>query len=295
MSDITPGVYRDVPEGRYRDWRYASASRLNLLADRSPAHVRWELDHPTPPTPEMVIGSACHSVILTPERFATDYVTAGPCASVLKSGDRKGEECGRPGLHLAAGTWFCGSHGGGPGFAPIRATVLTTEQAQIVERCHEAVTHHPYAGGNLDAATEAELSIVWECPHTGLRMKSRIDAYRPGVLIDLKSTRDASPDAFAKGIVGWGYHRQIAAYMDALEAVGMPVEVAAIIAFEKEPPFAVAMYELHPDDIELGRQESITLRQHYADCERSGEWPGYGEKASMIRLPDWYRARREYR
>lgn len=291
-----PGVYRGVREAVYHSWPYASASRLNLLAEKSPAHVRWEMDHPSDPTPDMVIGSACHSVILTPGRFNCDYITARPCSAILKSGDRKGMACGKSGAFpVAEGLWYCGTHFDGADDGVLDGlTVLSPDDAKVVERCHEAVTTHPLAGRLIDGAADTELSIVWDCPDTGLRLKARIDAFLDGVLVDLKSTACASSRAFTGSMLKWGYHRQIALYLEALAAHGMKVDIATIIAFEKTPPFAVAVYRIDPADIPVGHSQNRRLKALFRQCEASGQWPGYGDSSTTISLPDWYRQRDEF-
>ena len=144
------------------------------------------------------------------------------------------------------------------------------------------------------------------------------------IIGDLKTTEDASPEGFAKSIANWRYDVQHAYYMDgtrlALEQGkcnppqegkaelsvywtdpvtgvlcrcrpdfwrGYPKHFA-FIAVEKKPPYAVGVYVLDSEGVEIGRAQYQHDLRVYAECVRSGEWPGYGDKIQTISLPGWH-------
>jgi exodeoxyribonuclease VIII len=59
------------------------------------------------------------------------------------------------------------------------------------------------------------------------------------------------------------------------------------LVVEKKPPYAVAVYVLDPESIALGRAEYRRDLQLYAECKRTGVWPGYGDKIQTIGVPQW--------
>lgn len=144
------------------------------------------------------------------------------------------------------------------------------------------------------------------------------------IIGDLKTTEDASPEGFAKSIANWRYDVQHAYYMDgtrlALEQGkctppqegkaelsvywtdpvtgvlcrcrpdfwrGYPKHFA-FIAVEKKPPYAVGVYVLDSEGVEIGRAQYQHDLRVYAECVRTGEWPGYGDKIQTISLPAWH-------
>lgn len=144
------------------------------------------------------------------------------------------------------------------------------------------------------------------------------------IIGDLKTTEDASPEGFAKSIANWRYDVQNAYYIDgtrlALEQGkcnppqegkaelsvywtdpvtgvlcrcrpdfwrGYPKHFA-FIAVEKKPPYAVGVYVLDSEGVEIGRAQYQHDLRVYAECVRTGEWPGYGDKIQTISIPGWH-------
>ena len=122
-----------------------------------------------------------------------------------------------------------------------------------------------------------------------LRCKGRVDYYDPrgGVLADLKTTRDASEDAFSRSAWDYGYFRQLAFYAHALERLGFEVSEVLVIAAEKEPPYGVAVYAVEDQALRAGWRQVEDLVAVYARCEATGVWPCYCEDAQPLTLPAW--------
>ena len=74
------------------------------------------------------------------------------------------------------------------------------------------------------------------------------------LIVDLKTTMDASPDAFARTAANFNYPLQAAYYVDGLQAAGIasPDAVTSFVflVVEKTPPYGVAVYTLPEDAIE---------------------------------------------
>ena len=85
---------------------------------------------------------------------------------------------------------------------------------------NESLLSHPVAGG-LIAGGETENTAIWNDPLYGFRCKCRPDkGFKDiGVLVDLKSAKDASPFEFSKDAANFGYHVQAAWYTDGMNSV----------------------------------------------------------------------------
>lgn len=74
---MEPGVYYDLPNSEYHGGAGINKGLLDVVA-RSPMHAKALLDtandNDREPTPAMVLGTALHTLVLEPEKFADEYV-----------------------------------------------------------------------------------------------------------------------------------------------------------------------------------------------------------------------------
>ncbi len=263
-----PGLYADVPMSEYHTWPGASQSRLKTLRDKSPLHLRYEMDHPSESTPTQALGEAVHVAVLQPDLFALDYVRA-------PEGDRRTKAVKSAWADLASD---CPD-----------STILKPDDYDLCAVLRDTIAAHPKASRLLEG--DAERSAVWD-DATGVRCRGRFDLIsdRAPVIVDLKTTRDASPDAFGRAIYTYGYYIQGAHYRRGGQALGLEIEHFVIIAIEKVPPYALAVYDITGDALRAGEEELDVLLARYAECEQSGVWPGYGGvtgNVAPISLPPW--------
>jgi hypothetical protein len=124
---------------------------------------------------------------------------------------------------------------------------------------------------------------------TGELCRCRPDLYREdlGIIVDVKSTASAHPDAFARSVVNYGYHAQEAFYSDGWRSLGKPVDGFVFLAWEKKAPFAYAVYELPPSIVEEGRALMREALETYAECVKAERWPGYGEGVQELSFKRW--------
>lgn len=282
-----PGVHPDTPMDDYHDWDAASHSRLSRLI-RSPAHLKAYLEEPPSETPALRFGRAAHTAVLEPDRFASAYKVLGQCSGQKKDGNR----CGKRASVLRSSVAYCGTHDPAPGEAMEGGVeILGDEEMERVRAMQEVVHAHPAAKGLLTGSGEAELSMLWEDEATGVLCKARWDRHSPdvagGAIVDYKTTQDASPAAFEKAIFNYGYFRQGAMYLMGARARKLPARHFVIIAQEKDPPYAVAVYRLTEGTLDGGREIIESLLRRYAECRESGEYPGYPPEVQDISIPRW--------
>ena len=143
-------------------------------------------------------------------------------------------------------------------------------------------------------STYAEASAFWIDEATGELCKCRPDWTAPAgdgvILVDGKTCIDASPEGFARAIVNFGYHRAAAWYSDGYEqASGKPVYGYVFACAESAYPHAAAAYMLGDEDLERSRAHNRVMLNLYAECKRTGVWPGYPPGVQLIELPKWAR------
>ena len=261
------GFHPDLAFPDYLALDRLSPSGAKVLT-RSPAHYRHHRDHPPAETPALRIGKALHSLALE-GRAAFDLAfTVAP-------------ECDRR-TNAGKALWadFTAASEG--------KTVLTAAESEQVESMAGAILSHPLAPALLADGTP-ELSMLWDDPETGCPCKGRMDLARleAGAILDLKTTLDASPAAFARSVVSFGYSTQAAAYLSGAAALGADVTDFVIVAVEKSAPFAVGIYRLPDAALELGRRRWREACALYVQCLESGRWPGYPETITELALPNW--------
>ncbi|MDZ4341359.1 MAG: PD-(D/E)XK nuclease-like domain-containing protein [Candidatus Binatia bacterium] len=286
ITDGLPGLYPDVPEEAYHSIPACNQSRLKLLGEKSEAHVYHEMQNPTPPTPEMEFGSAVHVAVLQPDQLERRYVVVGQCAGQTQ----KGERCANGGSIIIDGHSFCRRHVPKTGTPDDRRTIRQVD----FDRCRD-MRDSVYACASARDALEhpdpTELSALWSWNVDGfpLPCKARMDKLLPsaGAIADLKTTVDASPRGFVRAVYTYGYYVQAAFYTQGAAALGCACDDFLIVAVEKEPPFACAIYRVRDDAIEAGFNELQPLLLRYAHAVQTNTWPSYPQTPIEIGLPDY--------
>ena len=249
-----------------------SKSHLDLIA-RSPLHYWARYIDPKrvipEPTPAMRIGSAVHTHVLELHKWDAEYIVA---PDGLDRRTKAGKE--------AWAAFEAEANG---------RTVLSREDADLVMHMGRAVLSHPAAAMLLGMAGEAETTHMWTEPTTGLQCKCRPDwLTSDGIVVDLKTTEDASPREFRRSIAKWRYHCQAGWYTAGLEAAtGERPAGFIFIAVEKKPPFAVGVYAADQEMIHHGYDTAMRDLQTLAECKSNGRWPAYSDRIEAISLPAW--------
>ena len=262
-----PGIYPDLDELRYHAdddlaphlGRSLSASGAKVLL-RSPARFAWERDHPTPTTDALEIGSAVHSFILG----------SGPTVSEVKADSWRTKAAQEErDAHRRAGM-----------------IPLLTADFERALRVATAVSRHPLAG-QIITEGQAESSMYWIDSDTGITCRGRIDFLRANAIVDVKTTIDATPEAFRKSIANFGYDVQAAHYQDGIEALTGDRLPFVFVVVEKTPPYLVGVYQLDDDWLAHGADQIRQARRIYADCEAADDWPGLPLEIVTLTPPRW--------
>lgn len=239
-----------------------SKSGLDLIA-RSPMHYRFrELCEPTA---AMILGTATHAAILEPIAYASDYVILSPDVADRRSSVYK-EAVKQRGQEY----------------------VLLASDADLIAGMCESVQANPHAAALL-ADGESEMSLFTRDPVTGVIVRARYDwLTRAGQPVDLKTTKDASDDAFGKSVMNYRYHVQDVFYCDVWEwAFGEQPPQMLFLAVESDMPHCTAIHRIPHDFRQYARKVYRADLNRYAECLESGEWPGLPGEPHTTQMPGW--------
>lgn len=272
-----PGLYPGVSFEEYLAWDAVSSHDL-MLVRRSPAHLRDAKAAPRQPTDAMRMGTAAHAWILQPEE-APDLVMVAP---KVDRRTKAGKQMWAEFLEEAGDR-----------------TIVNEEEATALAKMAGAVAAAPAAQAVLGAAKVREASMLWRswigAEPSDVWSRGRPDAVSEcgGLIVDLKTTQDASPDAFARTAANFNYPLQAAYYIDGLKAAGIASPEAVIsfvfLVVEKTPPYGVAVYTLPEEAIELGRSQYQSAFSTYEDAVATNIWGGYSAayQIETLNLPRW--------
>lgn len=258
---ITSGITADA----YHAGPGVSRSQLWTLYCKSPAHlVGGEKED----TQALVFGRAVDDALLMPETFEKTYVR-GP-------EDRRG------------GRWTNAQANA----TNTGQTLLTEGDYDACRVIRDAVHANSYLNRIIVSShSQTGTSAYWIDAISGELCKARADLLRRdiGLILDLKTAREADPKHFANAVANYGYHVQEAYYSDGYNYASAKLDIGGFVflAIEKEPPYAFGVYELMPGAVAEGRAIYRKALDTYAKCKRENYWPGYPEEVTPLDLPRW--------
>ena len=232
----------------------------------------------TKPSPDMVFGQDVHAAVLEPNDFQT-RVSPGPTGVRRNSKAWKDAE---------AQAQVSG-----------RRIVKPDEYIQIMDiissvSSNKDAKHLVYGTEGL-----AEASFQWVDPRTGLQLKARVDRYIPPVvgippiIVDLKTTMDASPRFMGDRLVRWPYMmlHQMAFYRRAIrDFTGGAVPDVRIIAIEKSPGHPTAVFTVSQEDMDQADKDVDALLYTIQQAELFGDDSATTDQyeSATLRPPHWW-------
>ena len=252
-----------------------SHSKLSCLAQNPMEfRMRYVDDPPTLPPKEsdaFAMGHAVHCLALEPESFSDRFF-------VLPKIDRRTKE-------------------GKAAYAEIQEaskskTLLDGDDYADAIACVQALNNHAEFATIM--AQPKRVEVPFEFDLFGHRFKAKpdciVDSMR--LIVDIKTTDDASPHKWQWSAVDYGYHRQAWIYQEALMRSTDAAYRFVFAVVEKPKPSTrgipptVALYELDPFTVEMGEQDVYTLVQDYEHRQHIGWWQQYYSNGIVpLRLP----------
>lgn len=193
--------------------------------------------------PGSVMGDALHALLLEPDVFENHYLA-------LDGSVPAGRRLSEPDA--------------------MRRTWLSTEQYAALQRAREGIeawSREPVA--QWLRTGRKELSLYWRDEHGGA-WKARPDCFTDEVIVELKTTYDCRPEAFAGTRVRHGYDLQAAHYVEAVTRLTGRRPRFVFVAVEVSAPGAVWVHELPPVALAAATEELEQLKARYLAARSGG-------------------------
>jgi len=256
-----PGIYTGITNSDYHATGGISSTYLRKWS-KCPLATTEEVKE----TKALLFGSAAHKYILEPNEFYDEFAVTPAYRRQTKTGKKLYSEFLKSSKEKG---------------------VISFDEFVNITKMDAAIDNHEAAREALTGGV-AEQSIFWIDEQTGLLCKCRPDlVLSSGVLVDYKTTADASKSGFERSIEGFGYHQQAAHYLDGYSAAtGEHVTEFCFVAQEKTFPFLIGVYYFDEEAIDIGRRKN---REAMVEIElSSGDLPSYNnDEATIISLPSW--------
>lgn len=245
---------------RYFAAKGVSKSMLDILADKTPAHLIAAPERKV--TDALRFGVIFHRALLEPDTYSGAFHVR---PDKLSFATKEGKE------------WRAGH---------CDLPVLTHDESNDIKAMQSSVLNHPFAKRLLFGGVPEQCLFVEDT--NGTLRKSRLDVMTKGnVLSDIKTTESASLENFERSISKYRLHVQAAYYLDNCNLAGIEKVSFFFICVEKSPPYLVRCLQLMPEVIEYGRTLYQRDLQVYRNCLETGLWPGWGEQYDECALPSY--------
>jgi len=256
------------------------------------ADVRWNLDAPEQTSEQMAFGTLLHAAMLEPENITSLMIPVPikPNGEPYKTKDAQGVLdvlAKNPGKFIQ---W------------PEDMAAIRQIRANMLEHPEMAKALSQRIPGGRDC--NVEVSYTWVDPETGVRCKARADFIvwskgdLPGMRVDFKSCADPSADGFARSVETQGYHIQDFMQAEGLRVLGYEDVAGAWFAVQNKGPYKVAAYRPVKNSesstaliASYSETEYRCALRDYAECLRTGIWPGLPTGIRPIDLRTYYTSR----
>jgi exodeoxyribonuclease VIII len=210
-------------------------------------------------SPAFMLGTAIHAALLEPRVFAREYVTCPDECS-----DRRTK---------AYKEWAALVDG---------RIILTTSERAMIDRVCESCIANASIERILTASGQVECEFFWH-NEVGVDCRAKVDKAMPSVVVDVKTTEDATPQAFARTIGMYRYDLQAVHYLEATGA-----DTFLFLAVEKTEPFRARLYELCQADLADAREMRRELLIQYRSRLEANDWSEPNEtEVQTLFLPSY--------
>lgn len=258
-------------------------------------------------TDAMRIGTLIHKAILEAETFHDEYKVLEPKENFICTIDELKKEIERLGsvpvkgkkeklieqllmLDEGAKIWEIYEEK----MLTSGKTLVSAEMFKRCERVIEEIKKHKWLNQAI-VGGQKEVKLTWKYDEQ-IYLNMILDYINPAmgmnktpVMIDVKTTTDASPRACRRAIEQHGLLIQAATNVDAGRDL-LGVEPLYAWAFvEHKPPYHVTVVSADFGMIEIGRKLYKGLIDVYKSCSAKNEWPGYDSgQVIAVGVSDWY-------
>ncbi len=274
-----PGIYSEIPNEVYHsDKTWISSSQIKVAVGNRFYYKSFVKDGmgKKESTAQLSFGTLCHSLILEPEKFDSEYVVMPERKLDMRlKADKE---------YKAA---FEKENEG--------KTVISQDDFAKATLCRDSVYSHPDARRLLELPGVSEASVYVELEHmlpsgevVPFKVRVRPDRLSPdNCIIDLKTAKNVTRESFerdafgtwtgADGKLRWGhyaYHYDLSAalYVRALEKLDQKVLPFHWIVVKNDAPWETAVYTMSKKRFREGDWKLQHALTTIIMSERSGKW-----------------------
>ena len=248
---------------------HISSSDVKEVAKTSTLHWALKQARPRKETPAMLKGTCIHALILEPEK---DLIAT-------YDGIRRGKD------------WD-------------KAKAAADKAGKVIVKPDELEEYQSIASAAFETCPDllkfvqqpnfvAEASVFTECDVTGLPIKVRPDGLLmpkkkgdKAIVLDVKTTVDASPEGFPRQINKYLYSVQAAFYMNTLRCAKIPCERFIFAAVDGDTGITV-LHELSELYLKYSENKMYEAMHKLAEAKESGKFDTGWTGVNTVHLPSW--------
>jgi hypothetical protein len=260
---------KSMSEEEYNKIPAIRSSHISKIL-KSPRHYQHSLNFKSDPTPAQEFGTKFHMAVLERERFLKTYKVMPDFGNQTFKANKE-----------AKAAWLKDQPEG-------QEFITDKESTQIKEMVESLMLKESFK--KLVSAPDMQTELAITAKLHGRDCKIRCDAVSISkkIIIDLKTTISARPEAFRYSVRDYGYDVQAAFYVlvAAAETKTDPKEWSHYtIAVEKEPPYENQVFGYTEEAITYGASEILRAFTILKDCEETKEWYGYPDIVMPLDRP----------
>lgn len=193
---------------------------------KSPKHYIQYLTKAFIPTDATIIGSIVDVIVLTPELLDKRFMlfnkpnlrtTAGKAEMAMIQDSAKAN----------------------------RITLITQDQLNTAKKCKESLLSVPMSRDLIEGMKQAQIKLQWTDKKRNLPLIGYVDfeshAWGEKFIVDLKTSRTADPDEYAREIVKWNLLTQLGSYLTGYHKMKYQFPYFIFLVVENKEPFNVSV------------------------------------------------------
>lgn len=247
-----------------------NASSTKRLIDGTNAHLAHSLENPEPGSDAMLLGSYLHAMVLAPQLLETDYIVHGSIDRRTRDGKAEWDAITKR-ANLTGAT-------------PIPASLAAQASAMAT-----AIRSHVDCARLINILSDREITVIGDI--AGRPAKAKLDGIirlaGASIIVDLKTTSDASPLGFANAAARHHYYHQAAWYARLLEQHLPPVDDVLLLAVETNPPHLCSVYRV-PATARAAADQRIDALAARWWLVAEGDRSGYPTGITNLDPPRWW-------
>lgn len=224
---------------------------------------------------DMLLGTLVHCLFLEPDVFDSEFV-------VSQKFDRRTKDGKAEAAAFEA--------------ANVGKMIIDQDMLDAAKGMVETLTQHPVYQVMQNNYGMAEASIFFQDPISDLHLRVRPDWHIPpctnfpnGLIIDLKTTEDARPEAFSRTCANFGYDLSAAMYQKGFQEYYKTEDKPPfyLLAVERKKPFNTLCYTAGDLFLAVGNARFRRATTALSECLLINEWDGYTQENLEIFLPSY--------